>query len=378
MNDAMENSDSKIELHRLLTMFGGWVLGIFLLYGAWQYFVIDANELAFGAETSNILGTVDGTVAHCSDIRDHHDCVADWEKAGSPKAILWLGNSQLPAINKMQSGEKNAPQLLFSKQLKSSGRWLVTYSQPNANLTEHALLYQALAPIYKPELVILPVVFDDIREQGIRPDLVDFADFQKSPDLAKAGSVNGYIQPWLAGNKPIDTGVTENSLQERSEETITAALNKHWGLWESRPLLRGTLASAIHLLRNKALGIHSYTKRSVASELYENRMALLDELLSQIRDDGRQVLLYIPPYRDDIDGPYIAEEYDRFRADLQKLAIEHGATFGDFESIVPGEEWATVTDTIFGFQEPDFMHFTAKGHQRFAEAIDQQLNVIAH
>ena len=89
--------------------------------------------------------------------------------------------------------------------------------------------------------------------------------------------------------------------------------------------------------------------------------------------DGSEVLLYIPPYRQDIEGPYIEDEYARLKTDLAQLAAAHNAKYADFQNVVPGPEWGTVTDDVFGLKEPDFMHFTAAGHVRFAQALDDEL-----
>jgi lysophospholipase L1-like esterase len=79
--------------------------------------------------------------------------------------------------------------------------------------------------------------------------------------------------------------------------------------------------------------------------------------------------LYIPPYRHDIPGPYDDAQYAKFKMDVKTLAAKYGANFEDLDNTVPGSLWATVVDINLGFEEPDFMHFTAEGHRRLANAM---------
>lgn len=366
---------------RLALLLLGWGLGLALLYIALARFAVETDNLAFGTETQSILGTVDGRVAHCLGADDSAYCVAEWRKAGEPDTILWMGNSQLPAINRMAPGDENAPQLLF-RALEPRGKWLVTYSEPNANLSEQALVYEAISPIYDPKLVILPVCYDDIREQGIRDIVLDFTADATVRRRIESAKTAPFILPYMtrtdADASNPDAAAADPTPQSRVEAAVTRFLDQHWGLWAQRPMLRGNLGGATHLLRNKILGIHSTTKRAVSPVLYAERMALLDVWLTEMRRDGRDVLLYIPPYRRDIDGPYVEADYQAFRRDLQQMAAKHGAHFADLEPVVPGAEWATVTDTIFGFKEPDFMHFTAEGHQKFAAAIEKSIRAMGY
>lgn len=361
-----------------LVLIAGALAAYALLMIAQSRFAIKTDELAFGTETANVLGTVDGLIAHCIGAKDSPDCENAYSESGKPPSILWVGNSQLPAINRFEIGQENAPQILF-RQLQGRNRYLITYSQPNANLSEHAVVINSVMPIYQPDLVILPVVFDDIREQGVREIVQDFT---KRADLlshVKASKSWPLIKNNLSGQTGAPGGGTailgleKDTLQKKTERAFTGFLGMHWSLWAARPKLRGTLSSAKHILRNKILGIHSYTKRRVNPQIYKERMALLEQIIMDIQVSGAQILLYIPPYRDDIDGPYVATEYDRFKSDFRALAAKTDSEFLDMERIVPGVQWATVTDTIFGFKEPDFMHFTEQGHIAMAQALDAKL-----
>ncbi|MEN2785440.1 hypothetical protein ACFOKI_12520 [Sphingomonas qilianensis] len=332
--------------------------------------LIKLAEPGFGAETANFRQT--GTRTQCADASDSAYCLASWRKAGAPPAVLWFGNSQLTGINRYGPGDLNAPELL-RRTLAQRGHYLVTYSQPNADLTEQTIVWNATAPAYRPKLLILPICYDDIRELGVRDTVADFVDRPAVMARLRAQSywplIAGAVQQSAKAGAPPATG--HASIQTTVDAAATRFLRDHWALWRDRDALRGALGFVTHILRNELLGIHSTSKRPVDTSIYADRLALLDGLVADARAHGTDVLLYVPPYRQDIDGPYPMAQYRGFKRDLQQLAMRHGAGFADLDPIVPGPEWATVTDAVFGFKEPDFMHFTAAGHRRLAADVDR-------
>jgi hypothetical protein len=347
----------------------GTVLALSYLEWARRNVLILLDRAAFGRDTAVYAGgkrdRSDRT--QCEGAHDSQRCINSWIRAGRPPVVLWFGNSQLMGINRARPEDVNAPGLLRAA-LQPRGYRAITYAQPNANLSEQEIQFDALAPVYKPKVFVLPVCYDDIRELQIRDEIAAFRPgFDPKAPADKA-------------EKPAEPGkvATSQTVQARVEDAVTRKLDEAWPLWSARQGLRGTTGFAIHALRNQLLGIHSYSKRPVDPGLYRERMALLDRLVGRARAQGIEVLLYVPPYRQDLDGPYIAADYDRFRADMKAIAARHGARFADLTPIVPGPEWATVTDDLFGFQEPDFMHFTATGHKRLVAAIDEQLRAMGH
>lgn len=360
---------------RIWALLAGFVLAFFMLGAFLSHVVIKPEEMAFGSDTTNILGGVGDLTTYCLGANDSVACEASYANSGKPKAVLWLGNSQLPAINRFQQGQENAPQLLF-KWLRNRDRYLITYSQPNANLAEHAVVFGAASQRYNLDLVLLPVVFDDLRESGIRAIVADFTHDPKVLRQLKNSGVWTYVEPSLKRTTEMNETAEPAqfpSLQELTETWITSVLAEHWNLWKRRPEMRGTFASALHLLRNRILGIHSYTKRYLNPGIFAERMALLERFVQEMKARGVSVMLYVPPYRTDIDGPYVTRQYEQFKRQLAELAQRNAVGFSDFENLVPGPQWATVTDRIFGFKEPDFMHFTAEGHLLFAHGMAAEL-----
>ena len=88
---------------------------------------------------------------------------------------MWLGNSQLHAINQMSENDEPASALL-SRKLLSDSTYLLTMSQANANLQEHYVILNYISKLIPLDILILPVVFDDLREIGLRQGVKELFD----------------------------------------------------------------------------------------------------------------------------------------------------------------------------------------------------------
>lgn len=349
----------------------GTLIALGLVQAARQHLRGSVEDAAFGRETQNTLATPDEARIHCLDSRDSPKCIATYDRAGRPPAVLWLGNSQLAGINRHQPGDRTASFLLHER-LRDRGYYLVTYSLPNANLMEHAVVFHATSGKYDTRLLILPVFLDDIREQGIREFVAEFiADpaARRTLDLSRAGPLVGtqLLRSTVVAKK--ETG-GDVPFVRRFEDALNERLSAVSPLWRDRGMLQGNLAYAIHHYRNRLLGIDARTKRKVDTSVYNEKMAVLDAILADARERGLKVLLYVPPYRRDIEGPYIPSDYARLKSDMAKMAARHQATFADIDNVVAGPEWGKVVDVVFGTEDFDFMHFTAAGHASHAKALD--------
>jgi hypothetical protein len=367
---AARNNARTVGKRELLPLALAVVLAILLLNFA-RSKVTDLNNAALGGQTKAVLAELDGQQVACFDASDTEHCEQAYKRAGGGPAVLWFGNSQNFAINRYKPGDELAV-VNVHRWLKSKGAWLVSYTQPNATLYEDAVLFEALVARYDTRLVILPVFMDKLREQGIREAVAAFMNDPNSAERVKRSPEWLDVAARLIRTPETDTATV--TIQEKVESDLNSKLDRYWPLWRDRELLRGNLRFAIHVLRNKAFGIHSYTKRPVDQKVYEEKFDVLARLLESAASQNVKVLLYIPPYRRDIPGPYDDVQYTKFKKDIESLAAHYQAGFADLGDTVPGAEWATVTDTLFGFKEPDFMHFTAEGHKRLAAAMEVQLH----
>lgn len=362
--------------HLIAIILGATMAIIFLSvkYGHHQINFEDAHVM--GAETSEIKYAMNGFKIHCGDSRDAHECLTGLNQAPHKNVALWLGNSQLHAVNQLQPNQLNAPPIAF-KQFDREQIYLMAFSQPNANLQEHFLTYLYLNQQRQLSHLILPVVFDDFREDGIRPELLSFSEDPKTYQKLTQSPIGQKIikEKELAANKNnTDTAGLNGTIQEHVERYLNNWFDKNLGFWQARPDARGTLFTHLYLTRNTILGITPSSKRKIIRGRYQDNMNALKAILELAKNNSDQVLVYIAPLRNDVEIPYIKSEYENFKQEVQTLVKEHDAKFANFENLVPAELWGSKGGTTLGEEsEIDFMHFQSGGHTLLANEVVKQL-----
>ena len=154
------------------------VVGSLIGIGVLQFFLLRSNdprafdELALGPQTTTYWSKIESDPIHCGMEIDHFkSCVDAYVRNGRNRdVVLWLGNSQLHAINQFSKGDKSASFHLHTI-LRDRNRYLFTISIPNANLQEHLVLFEHAAQHLPVKTLVLPLVFDDTRETGLRENL---------------------------------------------------------------------------------------------------------------------------------------------------------------------------------------------------------------
>lgn len=197
---------------------------------------------ALGAATTSVFSRMGDYPIHCRDSRDVAECLAGVRSRHAKSSVLWLGNSQLHAVNQWHEGDVNSTPLLFDR-IKPIGLDLVTFSQPNANLQEHYVLFEYLKFKMPIKLLILPVVFDDTRESGIRKEISSLMDDSGAASAMLATEIGKRIlrERATVTKAEGDTAGIAHTLQEQAEENLNQWLESHNALWASRPEMRGQL-----------------------------------------------------------------------------------------------------------------------------------------
>lgn len=330
------------------------------------------DAATFGAGTSSVMASVDGHRIHCGDSRDAKECIAGVKARHAVNTVLWLGNSQVHAVNQLKEGETNAAPILFNR-LKDYNLDLVTYSQPNANLQEHYVLFEHLQLRLPVKLLILPAVFDDTREDGLRKEISDFLSDAQTTGVLSSSAIGSKILKNNATtpvDKSNDTAGISHTLQERVELVLNTWLEATSPLWAARPEIRGQIMTNLYVWRNTLLGIKPTSKRKIIRSRYQDNFAALEATLASAAHQGISVVLYIVPLRNDVEVPYVESEYLQYKTDVQSLAARYGATFANLENLVPAELWGAKASTSAGAeQELDFMHFQAGGHTLLAASL---------
>lgn len=329
------------------------------------------EELALGAETSSYFYSINNYPIHITAMDSLDNFIAGWKLRGNKDIILWLGNSQLHGINQLKPGDNTSPGY-FYKSLKNTNSDLLAFSLPNANLQEHYLLLEYLKSIIPIKQLIIGVCFDDLRESGIRHDLVRIT---KEDFIVK-----------LLNNSQVGLNILQNNSQQISEKDDLAALNEtvqeytesrlnNWlnqnsDLWNSRPEIRGQIFNQLYLLRNNVFNIKPTSVRKMIKSRYNDNTQALNEIYSTGKKSGMKIFSYILPIRNDVEIPYNMTEYNNFKLLLDSLNNSSNNILFNFESIVPAEFWGTKDATRFGGEkELDFMHFQAAGHKILADSL---------
>ena len=358
----------------LLVLLVAAALGAFFLWIVAGDRQTQFQDLALGEETTSVYASVDGRRIHCANPKNADACIDGIRRRALPSRVLWLGNSQLHGVNKAMSGDRNAVAVLFDTIASNHAIDAVAFSQPNANLQEHYVLFEYLNQRIHFDILVLALVFDDTRETGIRSE---FANSLADPAVARGLGMSAIGRQLLAnhsdklatGNDD-DVAGLKGTLQERSELYLNDLLAERWSFWRRRSQARGAIYNGLYKTRNTVFGISPQSKRRLIPGYYAQNLAALDAILARATASDIRVIAYIAPIRQDIESPYVASEYRAFKREAELRIKRHGQVFADLETLVPGEFWGFTGASLLGGKKgPDFMHFQAAGHRLLGRAV---------
>jgi hypothetical protein len=331
----------------------------------------------FGAETTSLYSVYDGKRIHCSDYRDAEQCINSLKEMDSKNIVLLLGNSQIHAINQYKFGDQTVSALLFPSLLRRNLH-LLAFSQPNANLQEQLVLFEYLSNQLPLKYLVLPIFFDDTREDGLRPGIAEFLSDQKIVETLSSKEIGKKILKNNSIEKDSETLGIKNTYQEDVERLFDDWLIKNSELWNARPEMRGQVFAGLYKARNFLLGINPNSKRKSIPGRYIDNFNALDAILDSAKEKNIKVILFIPPFRQDSNSPYVYSEYKNFKEGVNAVAERYQLPLYNFESVVANEDWGSKNSTTLGGSaELDFMHFKSEGHESLAlslyEAITKQI-----
>lgn len=377
MNIAKPSASGTLARPALMAWIAGALAGLVLLAHFYGQRHTDFEQVTLAKGTTAVYASVGSDRIHCADDRDIAQCLSGAARRGARGAVLWLGNSQLHAVNQFHPGEHSAAAELFPR-LQARGLDLLTFSQPNANLQEHAVLTASLLDRLPVAALLLPVVFDDMREDGVRESLRETLHAPAAAARLRSFPAGRAI---LAANKTApaggETGAIRQTLQERLEAASTGWLDAHSKAWAARSEVRGDILLALYGVRNTVFGIRPDTARRVIPSRYEANFNALAMTLDLAREKRIPVFLYVAPIRQDVKLPYVPAQYEKFKHEIQALAQAKGATYLNWEGLVPVEHWGSKDATTVGGEvEIDYMHFRAAGHKLLADAAFEALKAV--
>ena len=368
------NKFNKINYSVFIGIFLGFL--IFYLVTNNQKSKINFEDLALGPNNEKVISKLEGNNIHCHDLRDLSHCKDDYKNINEDiPVIMWLGNSQLHAINQYKKGDRTASYKLHGK-LKELNKYVLTFSQPNANLQEHYLLFAHLINKFPIEVLILPVLFDDTREDLVRETIALAINDTSTKKKIKYSTTGKNLISQYYKNKDAVSGVHENNKtpQDKLENYIDKKFSIFWPSWRERENLKSQIFNKLYKLRNFVFRISASSTRKIIKGPYiKNQDAYLD-ILKLANKYKIEVLVYIPPLRNDVKIPYDKDEYENFKKRVKIIADNHNVNFISLEDIVPAELWGfNYSTNLKKNNEIDFMHFQYGGHQLLADAVYNEL-----
>lgn len=319
--------------------------------------------------TVQVLGQLADGRVHCLTFDDADHCIQPARARALPKKVLWLGNSQLHDINQFENGNRPASEL-FAEALRPHGADGLTFSQSNGNLGEHLVLFEALLSPFEAQVLIIPLVFDDMRETGLRREIaraLQDPSIRTRLEASAAGRSVAQSHPY--SDRTAQFAGSEG-LQSRFEALILSALDTCCDMGGLQDDYQELIAIRLYQARNTIFGIKPSSVRRKIPGAYDANIAALKQILARARELGIKVITYIAPLRSDAPRPYDPAEYRAFKDETRRIAEAAGARHLDLEDLVPNVLWGSKDATSFdGTPEIDFMHFQAGGHDLLAQRI---------
>jgi len=335
---------------------------------------VDPGTIALGPETIESQETWQGqpiTGTRVSSIRYIVDVLSKSLKAHpqpSRPIVVWLGNSQLHAINQFKRGDHLAPYWLIEGEHCPDCFLPLGISLPNANMQEQYVLELDITRHIPVKMVILELCYDNLREDGIRDEFELMIGQGLRAELQQSSVGNDMLTAWDARTKvdPDDQDVTglQGFLQRPLEKFLVARFDQMIPLWAARPFLRGQFLDDLYWSRNWILDITPSTVRKPIQPRYDRNMQALEAMLADLTREHITVIGYIAPIRHDLPIPYDAASYEAWKSAVSTVAAKYNVTLLNLETLVPNNQWGTYHEN-----DVDFMHFQGPGHILVADAL---------
>lgn len=369
-----------------------FVLAVVVGIGAdWWLFSHPAQDFAAAGlginTTANEASFYDGSRrVICFSLDDLDRCLGQLPPSTTRKRLLWLGWSQLYAINDFHAGDRTAPALL-AERLDGADVDLISIAMPNINPREELLVYEYLRPRLKLSGVIVPAWLQGMKQEGIRPTwqaaLADPATRAALATLPSGAAVLASVAPQAKSAQEIgqqNLVQDTRTIQERVEQRLVAELGERFAPWRVRREAQGEIKLALLAgkaqvlrLRNLVLGTRAADWINVIPPArYGINLEALTDLVSAARHDGLPVLVYVPPRPSGQQFPFDPAVYAAFKADCERMVRALGASFANIEDAVADGVWGEA-DNGAGEIVTDHSHFKAAGHREMADALASAL-----
>lgn len=330
---------------------------------------IDTENFALGTATQSHFAKSDNYSIHMNKINNEEwrNTIEESKDKRNKKGVcLILGNSQTHSINQKKTNQTTYVELLHNR---SENPYVLAHTIQNVNIQELLLSIQYIQSNLEIEKIILPVFFDDMRENGIRDlfftkPINEGFRLETTYDTEFITEMNLHIGDFNSASENKGNEIKYLSTQDIVEKQLENVLSNNFKIWADRPKLRGKVFTDLYLLRNSVFNITAQTIRNKIPAIYDKNLMAFKEIIFFSQKNNIELYVYIPPIRNDISIPYNLDDYDDFKNEIRELCQEHKVQFENFEDIVPGKFWGMKSSTSGKNElEYDFMHFQYDGHK---------------
>lgn len=386
----MPHTDSadSFSVQRCLAVTAAPIVG-FLLFVllCFHYKDFDPSEAGLGFQTVSRKVDDDGyRWCFSNSFEDAHGRL-EYLKKSRRKLGLWLGASQLYAINDWSPGERIA--VAHADQLSAeTGQFgIALTAMPNGNFNEMlVVLTNILSRQAQLDFIIVGLVFDDLREPGIRESLHDSIPELSADDVSKYGVG---IQHLIGQKKDADRSGGNNAdtveratisgtPQEHLEQSLTGLMDQFVPGFSARNRARAAVEVALRREVTftvgsilNAAGLRKNVAPPIPSSERRWNHAAFESILKIAEDAGIRVLLYQAPHPQQ-DGPFYYDrgDYEQYFSEIAQLSQESSfIEFRSFEDLVPLGYWG-----LNNAGDLDPFHFEVEGHRLLGSAVHQYLS----
>lgn len=354
----------------VLTILIGFTLFIYANYCAQEF---NPSEIGLGKNTTSHKSSHNGILR--SAIGANIDTVLtnmlERKKLSSGKIALWIGNSQLHAINLFKAGDKLAIDYL-SENIDSLQRGIEVFqiSSPHLNILEELVYLSELNnKDILPDILIIPITFRSFHFNSIRNKFKGLEGYSNVEKIIKREKVVDFFSYEKSLEKKKNASVKNETPQDITENIIETELIKRVPYFSERKNTKSFIKYLPKWLIHKV----SPKRNNVGIGLKDNielSCDALKDLIAFSNNNGITLLFYHVPHPQSPNSFfYDMESYKGFKKKVDRIIQENTTvSVHDLSQTIPDNLWGLNNDG-----NKDIYHFQSKGHKMLGNQITQIL-----